>query len=52
MVTRVPAVETIATLASDPITESMEEYQEFLKKLGYSPVSTGAYAKKITTIWH
>jgi hypothetical protein len=52
MVTRVPAVETIATPASDPIAESTEDYQVFLRKSGYSPVSTGAYAKRITTIWH
>jgi hypothetical protein len=37
----------VATPFNDPIAESIEEYQLFLKKLGYSPIAQGAFGKKI-----
>ena len=42
-----PNAETLATPFNDPIAESIEEYQAFLKTLGFSPLSKAAYGKKV-----
>jgi hypothetical protein len=42
-----PKAETLATPFNDPIAESIEEYQAFLKTLGYSPLAKAAYGKKV-----
>jgi hypothetical protein len=38
---------TSATPFHDPIAESIDEYQSFIKTLGYSPISEAAFGKKI-----
>ena len=47
LVQKFPKVETLATPFNDPIAESIEEYQDFLKTLGYSPLAEAAYGKKV-----
>ena len=47
LVQKFPKAETMATPFNDPIAESIEEYQAFLKSLGYSPLSKSAYGKKV-----
>jgi hypothetical protein len=42
-----PQAQTLATPFNDPIAESIEEYQGFLKSLGYSPLAKAAYGKKV-----
>jgi hypothetical protein len=42
-----PKAETLVTPFNDPIAESIEEYQAFLKTLGYSPLAKAAYGKKV-----
>ena len=42
-----PQASTLATPFNDPIAESIEEYQAFLKTLGYSPLAESAYGKKV-----
>jgi len=42
-----PKAETLATPFNDPIAASIEEYQSFLKTLGYSPLVQGAFGKKV-----
>src|SRR5262245_40619604 len=42
-----PQASTLATPFNDPIAESIEEYQGFLKNLGYSPLADAAYGKKV-----
>src|SRR5204862_26773 len=42
-----PHAQTFATPFNDPIAQSIEEYQGFLKSLGYSPISKAAFGKKI-----
>jgi hypothetical protein len=42
-----PQASTIATPFNDPITESIDEYQSFLRRLGYSPIAEAAFGKKI-----
>jgi hypothetical protein len=42
-----PQAITLATPFNDPIAESIEEYQSFLKSLGYSPIAEAAYGKFI-----
>jgi hypothetical protein len=44
---RFPEAKTIATPFNDPIVRSLEEYQEFLALLGYSPLAQGVYGKKL-----
>jgi hypothetical protein len=46
LVQKFPHAETLATPFNDPIADSIEEYQAFLKTLGYSPLSKAAYGKK------
>jgi hypothetical protein len=45
LVEKFPHAKTIATPFNDPIAESIEEYQAFLKTLGYSPLAQGAFGK-------
>ena len=42
-----PEASTLATPFNDPIAESIEEYQAFLKTLGYSPIAQAAFGKKV-----
>ncbi len=42
-----PKAHTLATPFNDPIAESIDEYQAFLKSLGYSPLAEAAFGKKI-----
>jgi hypothetical protein len=44
-----PKATTFATPSNDPIAESIEEYQTFLKKLGYSSIAEAAFGKQIRT---
>ena len=37
----------LAGPCDDPLTESIEEYQAFLKTLAYSPLAKAAYGKKV-----
>ena len=47
LVQKFPQASTLATPFNDPIAESIEEYQAFLKTLGYSPLAESAYGKKV-----
>jgi hypothetical protein len=47
LIKQFPKATTLATPFNDPIAESIDEYQSFLKKLGYSPISQVAFGKKI-----
>ncbi len=42
-----PQASTLATPFNDPIAESIDEYQIFLKTLGYSSLAQGAFGKRI-----
>jgi hypothetical protein len=42
-----PQASTLATPFHDPIAESIDEYQTFLKALGYSPFVQGVFGKKV-----
>jgi hypothetical protein len=44
---QIPQATTLATPFNDPIAESIEEYQTFLKSLGYSPIAEAAFGKAI-----
>jgi len=43
-----PEATHIATPFNDPIAKSIEEYQTFLRTLGYTPIAQAAFGKKIT----
>jgi hypothetical protein len=47
LIKKFPKAKTLATPFNDPIAESTEEYQAFLKSLGYSPIAQAAFGKKI-----
>jgi hypothetical protein len=47
LIKQFPQASTLATPFNDPIAESIEEYQSFLKSLGYSPLAQAAFGKKI-----
>ena len=47
LLTKFPQASTLATPFNDPIARSIEEYQAFLKTLGYSPLAQAAYGKKV-----
>jgi hypothetical protein len=47
LVKQFPQAITLATPFNDPIAESIEAYQSFLKSLGYSPIADAAFGKKI-----
>ena len=42
-----PDTSTLATTTHDPIADSIEEYQTFLKSLGYSRIAKTAFGKKV-----
>jgi len=43
-----PEAIRIVTPFNDPIAKSIEEYQSFLRALGYEPIAQAAFGKKIT----
>jgi hypothetical protein len=47
LIRQFPQANTLATPFNDPIAKSIEEYQTFLKKLGYSPFAKAAFGKQI-----
>jgi hypothetical protein len=47
LVQKFPKAEPLATPFNDPVAESIEEYQAFLKTLGYSPLAEAAYGKNV-----
>ncbi len=47
LVQKFPQASTLATPFNDSIAESIDEYQAFLKSLGYSSLAKSAYGKKI-----
>ena len=44
-----PQASTLATPFNDPIAESIDEYQAFLKALDYSPLAKAAFGKHRNT---
>ncbi len=44
-----PEATRIATPFNDPIANSIEEYQTFLRSLGFSPISKAAFGKTISS---
>lgn len=44
-----PKATRLVTPFNDPIAKSIEEYQSFLRSLGYTPVSKGAFGKELTS---
>jgi hypothetical protein len=47
LIKQFPDAKTLATPFNDPIAASIEEYQSFLKSLGYSPLAKAAFGKSI-----
>jgi hypothetical protein len=47
LIKQFPEATTLATPFNDPIAESIEEYQAFLKTLGYSPLAETAFGKTL-----
>jgi hypothetical protein len=47
LIQQFPQATTLAMPFNDPIAESIEEYQAFLKSLGYSPIAQAAFGKEI-----
>jgi hypothetical protein len=47
LVKKFPQATTLATPFNDPIAQSVEEYQSFLKSLDYSLLAQEAFGKKI-----
>jgi hypothetical protein len=47
LIKQFPQATTLATPFNDPIAKSVDEYQSFLRKLGYSPAAEGAYGKSV-----
>jgi hypothetical protein len=47
LIKQFPKATTLATPFNDPIAQSIDEYQAFLKSLGYSPIAKAAFGKKI-----
>jgi hypothetical protein len=45
LIRQFPHAKSLATPFHDPIAESIEEYQSFLKSLGYIPLALGAFGK-------
>ena len=43
-----PTATTLATPFNDPIAQSIDEYQAFLKTLGYTSLAQGAFGKHIS----
>jgi hypothetical protein len=47
LIKQFPKASTLATPFNDPIAESIEEYQAFLKSLGYSLIAQATFGKKL-----
>ena len=47
LIKQFPKATILATPFNDPIAESIDEYQTFLKSLGYSPIAKAAFGKKL-----
>jgi hypothetical protein len=47
LVKKFPNASTLATPFNDPIAQSIEEYQDFLRSLRYSPIAEAAFGKKV-----
>ena len=47
LIKQFPQATRIATPFNDPIAQTIEEYQEFLRSLGYGPVAQAAFGKPI-----
>lgn len=47
LIKRFSEAQTLATPFNDPIAELIEEYQAFLKSLGYSPIAEAAFGKNV-----
>jgi hypothetical protein len=47
LIRQFPQAKTLATPFNDPIAESIDEYQAFLKLLGYTPLATAAFGKSV-----
>jgi hypothetical protein len=47
LVQKFPDATTIATPFNDPIATSIEEYQTFLKHIGYTPTTEAAFGKRL-----
>jgi hypothetical protein len=47
LIQQFPQASTLATPFNDPIAESIDEYQAFLKTLGYSPIAQAAFGKNL-----
>jgi len=47
LIKKFPKATTLATPFNDPIAESIDEYQAFLKALGYSPIAEAAFWKRV-----
>jgi hypothetical protein len=47
LISQFPHAKTLATPFNDPIAQSTEEYQSFLKSLGYTPLAPGAFGKSV-----
>jgi hypothetical protein len=45
-----PQTTTLATPFNNPIAQSIEEYQSFLKTFGYSPIADAAFWEE-NLIW-
>jgi hypothetical protein len=50
LIKQFPNAKTLATPFNDPIAESIEEYQAFLKSLGYFPIAQAAFGKKLSSV--
>jgi len=48
LVRQFPQATRMVTPCNDPIARSIEEYQEFLRSLGYGPVAKAAFGKPVT----
>jgi hypothetical protein len=46
LLTKFPQATTLATLWNDPSAQSIDEYQAFLKTLGYFLLAQGAFGKR------
>jgi hypothetical protein len=47
LIKQFPKATMLTTPFNDPIAQSIDEYQAFLKSLGYSPIAKAAFGKKI-----
>lgn len=47
LVKQFPQAKRIVTPCNDPIAETIEEYQEFLRSFGFEPVAKAAFGKVV-----